>query len=71
MNEGIITGEIEFEFKFPRINAESIRVKAATYGEAADKAIKIRTKNVVPLKADGEIYEEKPSLTKPVGAKPK
>ena len=64
-----MTEEIEYVFKFPRTEAEAIRTKGMTYGEAADKAIAIRTKHVTPLKADGEIYEEKASLTNPAGAK--
>jgi hypothetical protein len=64
-----MTEEIEYIFSFPRCDAEKIRAKGATYGEAADKAIEIRTRHVTPLKADGEIYEQKPSLTNP-GGKP-
>ena len=59
------SAEIEFVFRFSRVDAESIRVKAATYGLAADMAMSIRTKHVTPLTADGEIYVEKPSLTSP------
>jgi hypothetical protein len=64
-----VTDEIEYIFKFPRTEAESIRTKGATYGEAADKAIELRTKHVTPLKADGEVYEPKSSLTNPAGDK--
>lgn len=54
-------------FKFPRCEAESIIVEADTFGEATDKAVAERVKRVTPTKIDGEIHEQKPSLTNPVG----
>ena len=58
---------MKFSFRFPRVDAEVIVTEGETYGEAADKAIRERTLHVTPLKADGEIYDEKSSLTKPSG----
>lgn len=55
----------KFVFKFPRLDAATVITEGETYGEAADKAIAERTRQVTPLKADGEIYEQKPSLTNP------
>jgi len=55
----------KFAFKFPRVDGSTIIVEGDTYGEAADKAIAERTRQVTPLKADGEIYEQKPTLTNP------
>ena len=57
---------VEYIFKFPRVDGSTIISEGDTYGEAADKAIAERTRQVTPLKADGEIYEQKPSLTKPI-----
>ena len=54
-------------FKFPRCDAETIITEGNSYGEAADKAIAERVHHVTPLKADGEVYEPKGSLTKPAG----
>ena len=58
---------MKFIFKFPRCDAETIVVEGNSYGEAADKAIAERIKHVSPVKADGEVYQEKASLTKPAG----
>jgi len=58
---------LKFIFKFPRCDAETIITEGNTYGEAADKAIAERIKHVTPLKADGEVYNEKASLTNPGG----
>lgn len=58
---------MKFSFRFPRVDAEVIVTEGTTYGEAADKAILERTQHVTPLKADGELYDEKASLTKPTG----
>jgi hypothetical protein len=55
----------KYIFAFPRCDAEKIIVEGDTYGEAADKAIAERIQHIAPLKADGEIYEQKPSLTNP------
>lgn len=57
---------MKFIFKFPRVDAETIVAEADTYGQAADKAIAERIKHVSPVKADGEVYNEK-SLTSPAG----
>ncbi len=53
-------------FKFPRCDAESIKVEAHTFGEAADKAIVERVLHITPLTAEGTVYEPKTSLTDPV-----
>ena len=58
---------LEYVFRFPKVDGESIRTSGETYGEAADKAIAIRTEHVTPLKADGELYKKEASLTSPVG----
>ena len=58
---------MKFIFKFPRTDAETIITEGNTYGEAADKAIAERVQHVTPLKADGEVYNDKASLTKPTG----
>jgi len=58
----------KYIFKFPRCDAESIITEGNTYGEAADIAIAKRIEHCTPLKADGEPYEPKPSLTNPTGA---
>lgn len=57
---------MKFIFKFPRCDAETIVAEGNSYGEAADKAIAERIKRISPLKADGEVYNEKGSLTKPI-----
>lgn len=57
----------KYVFKFPRCEAASIVTEGNTYGEAADKAIAMRVQQVTPLKADGEVFNEKPSLTNPKG----
>jgi hypothetical protein len=57
---------MKFAFKFPRVDAETIIMEGATYGEAADKAIEERKKHVSPVKADGDVYD-KPSMTNPKG----
>ena len=59
----------KFAFRFPRVDGSTIISEGDTYGEAADKAIAERTRQVTPLKADGEIHVQKPSLTDPVGVK--
>jgi len=52
-------------FKFPRCDAENITVDADSFGEATDKAVAERVKHITPTKIDGEIYEQKPTLTNP------
>lgn len=56
----------KYIFSFPRCDTEKIVTEGETYGEAADKAIAVRVEHITPLKADGEVYIERPSLTKPV-----
>ena len=58
---------MKFTFRFPKVDAETIIEEGATYGEAADKAIAERVKRITPLKADGDVYDERASLTKPAG----
>lgn len=58
----------EYIFKFPRIDAESIKVKAETFGEATDAAVGIRMAHCTPTRIDGEIYEPKASIVSPAGA---
>ncbi len=55
----------EYLFKFPRVDAESIKVKAETFGEATDAAVGIRMAHCTPTRIDGEIYKSEPSLTNP------
>jgi hypothetical protein len=62
---------MKYSFTFPGLKGETIITDGETYGEAADKAIEERTKHVTPLKADGELYEQKPSLTHPVAGSEK
>ncbi len=56
---------MKYIFKFPRIDAASIVTEGNTFGECADKAITERVKHITPLKADGEVYDPKGSLTNP------
>ena len=58
-----------YQFKFPRVEAETIKVDAESFGEAADAAVGIRMAHCTPTKIDGEIYEQKPTLTNPAGGK--
>ena len=55
----------KYIFAFPRCDGEKIIAEGDTFGEAADKAIAVRVQHVTPMKADGEIYEQKPTLTNP------
>jgi len=55
----------KYLFSFPRCDSEKIVSEGETYGIAADKAIAMRIQHITPLKADGEIYVPKPSLTNP------
>ena len=56
---------MKYSFTFPSLKGETIVTDGETYGDAADKAIEERTKHVTPLKADGELYEEKKTLVNP------
>lgn len=59
---------MKYSFRFPRVDAENIIVEADTFGEAADEAVELRIAHATPTKLDGEIYEQKPTLTNPAGA---